>query len=115
MTKSCSKLQNSESQAPGNKSISMQLDMTPTKCEAYRKLQEEIKRCKSQGKSQQCNGKIIQYVSKKFRTCILINNTPTPVENNDFPAAPVVAESNDPGADGQNDVPIHECYTEPVV
>ena len=94
--------------------------MTPTEQEAYRKLQEEIKRCKSQGENNLiiCNGKIIQYAPKKFRTHVLINNPPTPVENNDTsaenndaPSVTVVAESIDPSADDQNDVRMTQDST----
>ena len=51
--------------------------MTPTEREAYRKLQEEIRRRKSLGESNLIirNGKITQYVPKKFKTRVLINNS----------------------------------------
>ena len=46
----------------------IQSDMTPTECEAYRKLQEEIKRHKNLGETNLIirNGKIIQYVQKSL-------------------------------------------------
>ena len=63
--------------------------MTPTEHEAYRKLQEEIKRRKSLGEGNLIiqNGEIIQYVPKKFKTRVLINN---PVGSKDTlaPGAP---------------------------
>ena len=105
--------------------------MTPTECEAYRKLQEEIKRRKNLGETNLIirNGKIIQYVQKKFRTRVLTNNSSVATKNKDscpeiksqdsstvdpnraptsqdFQQAPVTAESNDSHSSNQNPVPM---------
>ena len=54
--------------------IYIQPDMTPTEREAYRKLQEEIRRRKSLGESNLIirNGKITQYVSKRACSSITL-------------------------------------------
>ena len=105
--------------------IYIQPDMTPTEREAYRKLQEEIKRRKSLGESNLIirNGKITQYVPKKFKTCVLINNSSAVVESKDTPApgiadhstdnssAPTMVEPNDSSTDDQNDVPMAQDST----
>ena len=105
--------------------------MTPTEREAYRKLQEEIKRRKNLGETNLIirNGKIIQYVQKKFRTRVLTNNSSVATKNKDscpeikshdsstvdqdqaptsqdFQQAPVTAESNDAHSSNQNPVPM---------
>ena len=99
--------------------------MTPTEREAYRKLQEEIKRRKSLGESNLIirNGKITQYVPKKFKIRVLINNSSAVVESKDTPApgvadrstdnssAPTVVEPNDSSTDDQNDVPMAQDST----
>ena len=109
----------------------IQPDMTPTEREAYRKLQEEIKRRKNLGETNLIirNGKIIQYVQKKFRTRVLTNNSSVATKNKDscpeikshdsstvdqnqaptsqdFQQAPVTAESNDAHSSNQNPVPM---------
>lgn len=111
--------------------IYIQPDMTPTEREAYRKLQEEIKRRKSLGESNLIirNGKIIQYVPKKFRSRVLANNSSAVVESKDTPApdaadpptdnssaptvvnAPTVVKPNDSSTDDQNDVPMIQDST----
>ena len=106
--------------------IYTQPDMTPTEREAYRKLQEEIKRRKSLGESNLIirNGKIIRYVPKKLKhACMLINNSSAVVESKDTPApgvadhstdnssAPTVVEPNDSSTDDQNDVPMAQDST----
>ena len=94
--------------------------MTPTEREAYRKLQEEIRRRKSLGESNLIirNGKITQYVPKKFKTRVLINNSSDVVENKDTStlgavdpptddsSVPIVVKPNDTSNDDQNDVPM---------
>lgn len=59
--------------------------MTPTEREAYRKLQQEIKRRKNSGETNLIirNGKIVQYVQKQFKTRVLTNNSSTVIENKD--------------------------------
>ena len=105
--------------------IYIQPDMTPTEREAYRKLQEEIKRRKSLGESNLIirNGKITQYVPKKFKTRVLINNSSAVVENKDTPtlgavdpptddsSVPIVVKPNDTSNDDQNDVPMIQDST----
>ena len=90
----------------------IQPDMTPTEREAYRKLQEEIKRRKNLGETNLIirNGKIIQYVQKKFRTRVLTNNSSVATKNKD--SCPEIkshdssTESNDAHSSNQNPVPM---------
>lgn len=74
----------------------IQPDMTPTEREAYRKLQEELKRRKNMGETNLIirNGKIIQYMQKKFRTRVLTNSSSTVTEN-EVTRPPVAAKSQD--------------------
>ena len=62
--------------------------MTPTEREAYRKLQDEMKRCKNLGEINLIirNGKIIQHIPRKFQARVLVNNQSTATENRDTPA-----------------------------
>ena len=62
--------------------------MTPTEREAYRKLQDEMKRRKNLGETNLIirNGKIIQYIPRKFQTRVLVNNQPTATTNRNTPA-----------------------------
>ena len=105
--------------------IYIQPDMTPTEREAYRKLQEEFKRCKSLGESNLIirNGKTTQYVPKKFKTHVLINNPTAVVGSKDTPApgaadpptdnssVPTAVKPNDSSTDDQNDVPMIQDST----
>ena len=79
--------------------IYIQPDMTPTEREAYRKLQEELKRRKTLGEKNLIirNGKIIQYEQKSFRTRVLTNNLSVVSENRDA-HPPVASESQNSSA-----------------
>ena len=71
--------------------------MTPTELEAYRKLQEEIKRCKALGEKNLIirNGKIVQYEQRKFNTRVLTNNLTATSETRDAHPPSAVPESLD--------------------
>ena len=82
--------------------------MTPTEREAYRKLQEEIKRRKNSGETNLIirNGKIVQYVQKQFKTRVLTNNSSTVIENKDTYPTPVAA--NNSSTTDQNQVSMSQ-------
>jgi len=78
--------------------------MTLSEQEAYRKLLEELKWHKGQGEVNLiiCNEKIIPYIPRKFKSCVLINAPSITMETNDTPPAATTIESHSQHADNHD-------------